>query len=142
MINFLRKYFIFIGLFVLIAAGVSKGVMDKLQFHYDKSVFSEMENQQFWNPEISWKNKYQNYDEGDTSPAFFGSTTFYVGVTDAWHLFQTIQYFMLFAFMYLLALEFLGAQDWEGEWKYLLFLVLIARIVFGVAFHASFHWIL
>lgn len=39
----------------------------------------------FWDPRVSWKNKYK---EGvpEYGPKFFGSTTFLVWVTDLWHL--------------------------------------------------------
>lgn len=40
----------------------------------------------FWYYADSWKNKYKNFDEGDKRPAFFGSTTFAVGLTDGFHL--------------------------------------------------------
>jgi hypothetical protein len=40
----------------------------------------------FWDYENSWKNKYKNFDKGDTRPAFLGSTTFAVGLTDGFHL--------------------------------------------------------
>lgn len=44
----------------------------------------------FWNYETSWKNKYKDYDKGDRRPAFFGATTFAVGLTDGFHLTRLI----------------------------------------------------
>jgi hypothetical protein len=79
---------------LILCAGVMNGTMDKLQFHYGKSVFKKAENQYFWNPKISWENKYLRDAEGSLvrplRPKHFGSTTFLVWTTDAWHLFQTI----------------------------------------------------
>lgn len=43
-----------------------------------------MKKQNWWNPNISWKNKYKNNDPTQ-GPKFFGSTTFLVWLTDAWH---------------------------------------------------------
>lgn len=78
-----------IAAFLLLAiAGVGKAVMDKINFHYYESVFTGL-NPSFWNPIYSWTNKYK-YGSKNSGPRFFGSTTFLVWVTDAWHLFQTI----------------------------------------------------
>lgn len=83
---------IIIILLLIFVAGMSKGVSDTLQFHYTKSVFSTFTNQeQYWNPAISWKNKYEDYDKGDKSEAFLFSRSVLVWWTDAWHLAQTIQ---------------------------------------------------
>ena len=43
-------------------------------------------NSQFWTMALSWKNKYKNYDAGDTRAAFLGSKTIFVGFTDGYHL--------------------------------------------------------
>ena len=69
-----------------ISAAVCNAVMDVLAFKYKRSIFKTL-NPNFWNPKISWKNKYKNKNEKEGS-AFFGSTTFLVFTTDAWHLFQ------------------------------------------------------
>ena len=37
---------------------------------------------------MSWKNKYK---EDEKTPKFFGSTTFFVFLTDAWHLFKFVK---------------------------------------------------
>lgn len=50
--------------------------MDKLQFHYDRSIFSEFKNQQFWNPEISWKNKWEPYKPKTSIGKFFNKFLF------------------------------------------------------------------
>ena len=65
--------------------------MDTIQFHYDKSIFSNLsvKKQQWFNPGMSWMNKYK-YRNPNYGPAFFGSTTFLVWITDAWHFFQNI----------------------------------------------------
>ena len=42
-------------------SAISESIMDKIQFHYDKSIFStEKYNQLFWNPIESWKNKWKD----------------------------------------------------------------------------------
>lgn len=84
---------------LLILSGVSKAVMDKTNFHYHVSIFNSW-NPLFWNPELSWRNKYKKGLKGE-GPKFFGSTTFLVWTTDAWHLFSFI-YGILFATGFLL----------------------------------------
>ena len=71
--------------------GLFKGACDMLQFHYGKGWTAFLKNETFWNPAISWKNKYKDYDRGDRSPRFWGSITFLVTLTDAWHALQFYQ---------------------------------------------------
>ena len=76
---------IIIGLVFIIISTFSKSIMDKLQFHYDKSIFKNFKNQQFWDGRISWKNKWKNGDK-EQGEKFPGSSTIFVFSTDAWHL--------------------------------------------------------
>ena len=68
-----------------IIAGAFNGAMDTLQFHYGKSVF--LPQSAFWDPAVSWRNKYKNNDPAQ-GPKFPLSTTLLVGFTDGWHLMQ------------------------------------------------------
>lgn len=70
----LKKYIVPASL--MFVAGGFEGAMDGLQFHYDKP-------NQFWNPNLSWTNKYKNNDplQGKT---FRGK--YMVFTTDGWHL--------------------------------------------------------
>jgi len=65
---------------------MAKAVMDKLQFHYSTSIFYNQK-PMFWNPRMSWKNKWKNGDEKQ-GEKFWGSSRWFVMFTDAWHLFQ------------------------------------------------------
>jgi hypothetical protein len=47
-------------------------------------------NHQFWDYSKSWKNKYKDFDNGDTRAAFLGSKGIFVGFTDAFHLTRMI----------------------------------------------------
>ncbi len=77
------------------AAGICNSVMDTLAYHFSSSVFSLKSNPQFWNPELSWINKYRNGDPGQGAK-FFGSTTFLVWTQDGWHLFKSGMLLFLF----------------------------------------------
>ena len=72
---------IIISSILIFLAAMSEAIMDNLQFHYYKSIFSNRKSQQFWNPLISWSNKYKNGDK-NLGEKFIGSTTVFVGLTD------------------------------------------------------------
>ena len=60
-----------------------------INFKFNSSIFSTFKNAYWFNPNGSWKNKYKDNDP-TKGPKFFGSTTFLVFTTDAWHFFQMI----------------------------------------------------
>lgn len=75
-----------ITLFLLFLAGALNATMDVLSFRYKTSIFSKYPKlQEFFNPEESWVNKYKD-NNPELGPKFFGSKTFLVFLTDAWHL--------------------------------------------------------
>ena len=67
---------------LMFLSGSSKGTADYLQFHYTG-------NSQFWQPDISWKNKWRSGNPSN-GEAFPGSSTIFVGLTDGWHLCNAI----------------------------------------------------
>lgn len=78
-------------LFWIIAAGFN-AIMDILKDKFYSSIFINFEktayvNGSWWNPYFSWRNKYKN-GRPVNGPRFFGSTTFLVWITDAWHMAQ------------------------------------------------------
>lgn len=75
--------FMFVG-------GASEGFSEELQHHYSKvkEKFPNM-NDNFFNPQISWNNKYKNGDPTQ-GEAYFGSTTIFVAGTDGYHAFRGI----------------------------------------------------
>ena len=65
-------------------SGLAKGMNDVLDYHYDN--FKEIHpnaNDQWWNPNVSWTNKYKNGIP--PTPKYFLSTTLFVVPTDAKH---------------------------------------------------------
>jgi len=70
---------------LLFISGAADGFGDVLQFHYREfeQVFPNA-NEQWFNPELSWRNKYKNGDpsQGRRYP---GSISVFVAGTDAWH---------------------------------------------------------
>ncbi|HEX7847191.1 MAG TPA: hypothetical protein VF476_15430 [Chitinophagaceae bacterium] len=67
-------------------AGASKGFNETLQFHwsYFRKKFPNA-NPLWFNPAVSWKNKYKNHDRSQ-GPRFPLSTSVFVAFTDQYHL--------------------------------------------------------
>ncbi len=80
--------FVAISVLFYALSAACKGVMDTLQFHFETSRFKK-KNPAFWNPKISWRNKYKNGDPAQ-GPRFPLSATVLVFLTDGWHLFSTL----------------------------------------------------
>ena len=125
---------IIISSILIFLAAMSEAIMDNLQFHYYKSIFSNRKSQQFWNPLISWSNKYKNGDK-NLGEKFIGSTTVFVGLTDAWHLFKLINHTCLFIGLSLLAFQL-------NSFNQLVIVICIARILYGFIFTIFFDTIL
>lgn len=122
----------------LVAGALADAIMDKLQFHFDKSIFKDFKNQQFWNPELSWQNKWKTnfmYPVTDPNRAivgrekFWGSSRWFVGLTDGWHL---IQFFQLLFYAASAAIWVPHALD-ANPFKVFIISLIIARIIVGVA---------
>ena len=125
---------------LVMIAGAANAVMDKLQFHYNKSIFRNLPS---WNPDESWKNKWKLNDEGDPIPGkerFPLSSTALVFLTDAWHFFQFV---MLSSFT--VAIIIYAPEVWRASqllpstpfWNTLLLTIIefaAMKILFGVTF--------
>jgi hypothetical protein len=74
-----------------ILAGIFNASMDVVSFRWEKSFFFKRLNKysQFFDPKVSWKNKYKNgdHEQGERFPF---STTVFVFLTDWWHLAKTL----------------------------------------------------
>ncbi len=71
---------------LIVVGGASKGFNETLLFHWER--FDKKfpgANDLWWNPAVSWKNKYENGDPNQGA-AFPGSTTVLVAFTDQYHL--------------------------------------------------------
>lgn len=108
---------------LIIFSGISESIMDKLNFHFEKSIFSNKDKykQIFWNPIESWKNKWK--DDLKTE-RFIGSSTLFVFTTDAWHLFKFFRNTSLFIGLGLIAFVTYNP----------IIMVIIARVLYGLSF--------
>lgn len=72
---------------VMLLSGMIDGTVESMNWHYEDGFKRRCPkaNNQFWNPAVSWKNKYKNHDPAQ-GPKFAGSTNVFVFTTDAYHL--------------------------------------------------------
>lgn len=140
-------------------AAAANAVMDKLTFHYGKSVFPQKNEKllgmgkEWWHPNSgSWENKYARDKDGNLIPNnrspwyYFGlvtpaykeafplSSTVLVFVTDAWHFFQAI---MLTAFQLAIALPLVCSL--QLRWWWVLIALLPMKLIWGITFTLFFH---
>ncbi len=74
-----------IGIILIVASAWGKAFMDLCKHEALKDWGD------WWSEHKSWINKYKNGDPNQ-GPAFFGSTTFLVFMTDGWHFWQKLVY--------------------------------------------------
>lgn len=80
---------IFIIAFLIAISAICNAVMDIISFHYEYSIFKDY-NKQYWNPKISWVNKYINNDPlKGRRKWFFNLLKVHEAFTDAWHLMKS-----------------------------------------------------
>lgn len=119
-------------------------VMWTLQFHFWDSIFRPLK-KSYWNPAVSWQNKWKlvmghiaRNNSGEEIEHFPGSSTIFVWLTDAFHLFQFV-----FLNTMILALSFMTdgkmvysfpVQWWEA--------FIGIRIIYALVFEGLFGWIL
>jgi hypothetical protein len=122
---------LWVYLFVIISA-VAKAAMDKIQFHFYESIFSNLKHK-FWNKEYSWQNKWMNGNP-IFGEKFAFSSTILVFLTDGWHLMQFIFLNSLFIAIFLIALH-------EFTTREAIVHLIILRALFGVFFELFFKYI-
>lgn len=122
-----------LSLIFVIFAAIFKAIIDTLQFHYNKSIFIKRKMQNWWNPEISWMNKYKDHDVSK-GEAFLGSTTIFCWITDAWHFFQSL--YLNFIFLAIVFFDPIIKTEiliWN-----LIISFIIYRVTFGFIFEILF----
>jgi hypothetical protein len=113
-------------------SAIAKAAMDKLNFHFYESIFSKL-NHRFWNSEYSWQNKWRD-GKPELGEDYPFSSTFFVFLTDGWHLMQFIFLNSLFIAFFLISLH-----DFS-YYEEIIHLILL-RALFGVTFELFFKYI-
>jgi len=75
-----------ISLLLFLIAAILNAVMDTLAHHHSSSIFKTNNTYSFWGANM-WTRKYKDNNPG-AGPRFWGSTRWFVFVTDGWHLVQ------------------------------------------------------
>lgn len=119
----MNDYLSILGFILIAASSIFEAAMDTLLFHYDKSIFNQdTYNQKFYNPTISWINKWENVEL--RKEKFLGSSTIFVFTTDAWHLFKFFRNTLLFIGLPIITIGQIN----------LILAIIIARIIYGIFF--------
>lgn len=120
-----------LSILFFILAGASNAIMDKISFHWDRSIFKGTKFEQWANPKISYKNKWKNKSNSLDGERFPGSSTIFVWTTDLWHFAQS---FMITFFV-------LGVLSYDGIVNigdlYILNLIIdyvILKMTFSISF--------
>lgn len=96
---------IILSIVTALVSGIAKAICDLSE--EDRLKFNPKE---FWIKDLSWKNKWKNYDKKQ-GEKFFGSSRWFVSLTDAWHLFGII-FRLSFAISFLLAGYLIALNNW------------------------------
>jgi hypothetical protein len=108
---------------LILVSAVFEAVMDFLQFKYTGR-------SQFWNPELSWMNKW-DYSTIPRKERFPLSSTVLVFLTDGWHLMKWCRNRCLDVAMFLVAI---GLTDfWMAFW-----ITITIRSAYGIIFEFVF----
>ncbi|MOA36190.1 hypothetical protein D3C78_1576990 [compost metagenome] len=73
-----------LSLLLIGLAALFNAASDTIDDFFQSSIFSRL-NHSFWNPVISWRNKWKDGDK-TKGERFIGSSTVFVFLTDGWHL--------------------------------------------------------
>jgi hypothetical protein len=134
--------------FLLFISFSAYAVMWTLQFRFTESVFKNL-NRNYWNPAVSWSNKWKMQStmdlayfvkdsKGKTLEKFRGSSTIFVWLTDAFHLFQFIFLNSLF-----LAFSFIAeGKEIDGYTLQWWSAFIGIRIIYALVFEGLFGWLL
>lgn len=114
---------------LILTASICNAVMDITSHKFYQSVFNSPKfNPLFWNPAISWKNKYINGDinQGRKQWNIFGlKINIHPAFTDSWHLFKSTMIFCLVG-----AIVLYDSKGWV--WDLILF------VIYGTAWNLTF----
>ena len=118
------------SIFFAIISGISKAICD-----LSEEAKLKFKNEFFWIKIYSWKNKWKLDSKnniviknGKYVERFFGSSRWFVFLTDAWHLFG-----LLFRLTFVTPYVCIGFLISTNIWY--IFGILVAYIIFAITFH-------
>ena len=79
------------GIGLMFISGFADATAEALKHKYDRVGGKwHFDDDQYWDPKISWTNKYKNHDPAQ-GEAFFGSKTFLVWTTDGYYMTRMVR---------------------------------------------------
>jgi hypothetical protein len=93
---------------------------------------------QYWDYAFSWKNKYRDFDAGDTRAAFIGSKGIFVGFTDAFHFSRMIDRGFTLGAICVSAAD-LTQYKKKDRWKVIAKKLVISTLLNRLAFVATYN---
>ena len=111
-------------------SGASDGTAETLKHHYSQfnKVFPKA-NEHYWNPEVSWTNKYKDGDY-QAGPKYAGSTTVLAWTTDGYHLARFTKNAMMLTTIALHPRE-------NKKWKSYLLDIAVHTLVYHLGFNTT-----
>jgi hypothetical protein len=80
---------VYVSLIFIVLAAICNAVMDVLQW-YESVFYKIKKDATWWNPNISWINKYEKGDPDYGRKKWILGLNYPVQLTDAWHLFKSL----------------------------------------------------
>lgn len=149
---------VIIVMILSVVSASCSAMIDKINFHYNKSIFSKFSNQLYWNPSKSWINKWKHEDvycmpveyrhwyyfglyKTPYRERFIYSSTILVFLTDGFH---TIKFIMNTAIQLIIAicLYNCGIEFYHPGVLMFLLLFVIIKIIYNFIFYILFDIIL
>jgi hypothetical protein len=122
----------------MFVSGMANAVMDLTRNHYDAfSRNTGIQNHQYWDARISWKNKWKLGEDGNPiqplQERYWQSSRLLVNTTDAWHSAKSVMLTGITTtfFSYTFNLHRSGMR---GRWYHYLIDALLLRAAFGAGF--------
>ena len=95
-----------ISLIFLSLAAICNAVMDVVSFHYWDSIFFKLSKHKWWDPKVSWMNKYDEY--GKRKKWLWGLINKPVQFTDSFHFFKML----MIIFIIIAIVTYKGMELW------------------------------
>lgn len=81
---------IIIKISLIVALALLQAIQETLNDRFNKSIFRNL-NEYFWNPRLSWRNKYVEGNPLKGRKKLFWNINVPVQISDAFHLIKTVQ---------------------------------------------------
>lgn len=120
---------------LMFVGGMADGASDVMRDKFSVSIDRFQNNPQWYDPRISWENKYEDWPI-DTRAAYPGSKTWLAWTTDGWHLAKTTQLKSM-----QLAVVFYNPNKEKRKWWWPVADVAVSSLMFSAGWSLSNHFL-